>query len=125
MWKKVLVRIPQRFIKITVTYKKAHRNFHGIPLTFFTEFRQSFPMKFHSAEFRGIFHRIPRNIIRWKNSAEFHGIFQTEFLRNSGIPYEKFDGNIIPPEFFFDGIMYTLLWNAALLVYLANNWHLF
>ena len=80
MWKKVLVGIPQGFIKITVIYKKAHRNFHGIPLEYFTEFR-------------GI----------------LFGIFQTEFLPNSGIPYEKFDGNIIPPEFFFDGIMDTLV----------------
>ena len=87
MWKKVLVGIPQGFIKITVIYKKSppefSRNsaeiFHGIPLEFFTKFR-------------GI-------LLRRKNSVEFHGIFQTGFLRNSGIPFKKFDRNIIPPEF--------------------------
>ena len=102
MWKKVLVGIPQGFIKITVIYKKAHRNFHGIPPEFFTEFRQSFPTEFRCAEFRGTRNsvelysvaKIPRNsvefftefrgiLIRRKNFAEFHQIFLTEFLRNS------------------------------------------
>ena len=116
MWKKGLVGIPQGFKKITVIYKKStgiftefRRNFarnsagifHGIPPEFFTEFCQRFPTEFRGTqnsakfftEFRGI-------LFRRKNSTEFHGIFQTEFLRNSGIPYENFDGNIIPPEIF-------------------------
>ena len=104
MWKKMLVGIPQGFIKITVIYKKKP----GI----FTEFRRNFSWNSvrvfprNSAEHRihrnfiplEKFHGIPRNFSR--NAAEFNGIFQTEFLWNSEILYEKFDGNIIPPEFF-------------------------
>ena len=54
----VLVGIPQGFIKITVIFKKAHRNFHGIRPKYFTEFA-------------GIFHGISRNFIP---SEEFRGI---------------------------------------------------
>ena len=54
MWKKVLVGIFQGFIKITVIYKKANRNFHVITPKFFTEFRWNF-----SRNSAGIFHGIP------------------------------------------------------------------
>ena len=78
----------------------------------------SVPMEFRSAEFRSaefcdtefcfcgtqnsaeFFTEFRGILFRRKNSAEFHRIFQAEFLRNSGIPYKKFDRNIIPPEFF-------------------------
>ena len=89
MWKKVLVGIPQGFIKITVIYKKAHRNFHGIPPKFFTEFRWNF-----SRNSAGIFHGIPSE---FSHEITFSGILRyTEFreilhgiLRNF-LPSEKF-----------------------------------
>ena len=88
-----------------------------IPLQFVTEFCK-IPRNSVSAEFREIFHGIPRNFSRnsaefftefrgilfsRKISTEFRGIFSrnfAEFLRNCGIPFEKFDGIIIPSEFF-------------------------
>ena len=129
MWKKVLIGIPQGFIKITVIYKKAHRNFHGIPPKFFTEFRWNFsrnsagifhgiPSEFshgipfrgipRNTEFRGIFHGIPRNFIP---SEKFRGIPQnfshrifTEFRNSVWESRRKYNS----AGFFFVGIMDSL-----------------
>ena len=93
--------IPRHFSRNSAEFNSAGK----IPRNsteFLTEFSEIlFCRKKFSAgiKFRGIpWYGIQRNTeFRRKNSAEFHGFFRRNFY---GIPYKKFDGNIIPPEFF-------------------------